>query len=259
MIATACNGSSEAGSNSEELGFAGDETTTTTQPATTEAIMSEDDRADAYCALAIELDKLEDEIDISDDFGPENSERLAEGWINFLDESSDVVPAEIADEYDQAKVGLEAFAAALETTDYDYFAAFGQIDPAIINSEEIDAASDRLDEYEAEVCGITGDYLGPEEHSSDGSSDETGSDALDSSDVDLIASLLETEIGRQLFIEGMMEDTNLTTEQATCFVNTADLTTLLSFSGGTQAENAALVDLFSTLSECDIDISDLDG
>ncbi len=255
LFLSACNGGSTASEDPEELQFSSSETAaTTSEPTSTgAATMSDNERVEAYCALAIELDSAESDIDFEQDFGPENAERIAKVWQEFIAESEKVVPDEIADDYDTAKVGVEALIDALAETDYNYFAAFAVMDPALLENDEIDDANDRLDQFAADVCGITGDDDDSGEAlATDGES--MSDDTLSDSEIDLIAGLLETEIGRQLFIEGMMQDSTLTQEQATCFVDTADLETLLSFSNGTSAENAALVGLFETLSECDIDI-----
>ncbi|MFW2383909.1 MAG: hypothetical protein ACN4GZ_19310 [Acidimicrobiales bacterium] len=188
LIVSACNGGTTVSSEPDELGFAGDETTTSTEVTTTvEPAMSDSE-------------PVEDELlPVEDEQAPANDEQPpADNEQPPADDTQ--VPAD--DE--QPPVDLEQL----------------PVDDVV---------------------------------------EDLNTNGLTDSEVELIAGLLETELGRQLFIEGMMEDSNLTIEQATCFVDAADVTTLLSFGQGTQSENAALVDLFSTLSECNIDINDFEG
>ena len=134
LFASACGGSSTASENPEELQFASDKTTTTAaEPTTTEGSAGSDaDRVEAYCALAVEFDEAEKDINFEADFSPENAERLAEAWQAFLNDSERVVPAQIAEDYNQAAVGIQALIDALEDNDYDYFSAFAAMDPALL-------------------------------------------------------------------------------------------------------------------------------
>jgi hypothetical protein len=228
------------------------EKTTTSQSQATMTSLSGAERVDAYCDLAMAREEFEDEVDISNDFSPESAKRLADGLSEFIADAEAVIPAEIAADFELSKTAAVAFAEALEANDYDYFRALGSMDPGIVNDEGTEAASDRIEEFEVDVCGIVPDEELPAD--SDPVAVEPG---MSDADAELIAGLLETEIGRELFIEGMMEDSTLTVEQATCFVDTADLKTLLTFSQDGSSENDVLVDLLSTLSDCDIDIGDL--
>ncbi len=259
LTLSACDSGGDVSKEPEQDLALSAEDTTTAQSPTVATSLSEAERVEAYCNLAVTLDELEDEIDISNDFSPENAKRIADAWAEFIADADDVIPGALAGDYELSKTAVEAFAEALETNDYDYFQAFSAMDPEIVNNESIEAASDRMEAYEEQVCGIVPEEADGNEVVGGSDPDSGGTTAMSDADVELIAGLLETEIGRQLFIDGLMEDSNLSTEQATCFVDTADLTTLLSFSQGSPSENAALVDLFSTLSDCNIDIEDFNG
>jgi hypothetical protein len=93
-----------------------------------------------FCDQADSLNQTFDEVD--DPTSAEFSEALDR--IRAMDP-----PAEIADDWDQLVSALDAFEDIdLENPDPEALAAF--------DSEEMQQASDRIDEYMSEECGIEG-------------------------------------------------------------------------------------------------------
>lgn len=199
--------------------------------------------AAVFCARYAENEALFDELDF---FDPD----AVETWVNtsrgLLAEAIGDAPGELVGDLQTIQTNFDEFAAALEAFGYDVFAAGEELDE-VSESPEADAASERIDAWIAANCP-------------DAASDDSTDDALDFTTPEALEGILESEAGRELFIDGMTDGTGLTRDQAECMIDNldADMLSILATNPDAIGTDGAL-DLLDVLSACGIDIGALTG
>jgi len=222
---------------------------------------------EAYCDLAEQQNTLVDEFDEFTD--PEALEGFVAELNQLLDDALEVAPDEVVDDLEIVDGDQGTIAEILEENDWDIAASFEEVE-AIGQDDE---ASDRVDEFSAEECGIEiddDDAADAEAEvagaaTDDTTTDEPATDAGDEalaeallSDPETLAGLLATESGRDAFIEGLTESSELSDEQAGCFVDNAD-PEFLSNLGSGDPTGADATTLFELADLCDIPAEFLGG
>ena len=110
-------------------------------------------------------------------------------------------------------------------------------------------------------CGIPLEALAdlgpgdPGEDNSEGGSDFE--DAMESPEFFL--AMIETESGREMVLDGMTEDGDLTREQATCLIDHPDFIEFISLTSGEEPSVEMIPMIFGLLDECGIPLEALDG
>ena len=156
-----------------------------------------------------------------------------------------LAPGEIQGDLGIVLDGFEQMISILESHDWDFLAAADDIE-ALTELPEQTAASDRIDQWELDNCGIPIDDGGDD-------GDTLGDNPF--ADPNVMMALLETESGRELFIDGMTEDGDLTREQAGCLIDTLDLELLFALGQGEEPTGEMLPMLFGAFDTCGIDPS----
>ena len=219
-----------------------DEPDDTEEPPADEPVAPSGDAA-VFCARYAENEALFDELDF---FDPD----AVETWVNtsrgLLAEAIGDAPGELVGDLQTIQTNFDEFAAALEAFGYDVFAAGEELDE-VSESPEADAASERIDAWIAANCP-------------DAASDDSTDDALDFTTPEALEGILESEAGRELFIDGMTDGTGLTRDQAECMIDNldADMLSILATNPNAIGTDGAL-DLLDVLSACGIDIGALTG
>ncbi len=133
---------------------AGSETENTDDSGSSRRTQNTDDEpdegdVDEFCQLNAEADALGDEL--SDEASPDEFEEFLDAQRELIDQGRDVVPAEIADDFDDFANGYDAIVEAAADADFDITdEAFN--DEAEVISEGFADAADVLDEFEADNC-----------------------------------------------------------------------------------------------------------
>jgi hypothetical protein len=106
----------------------------------------------SYCDAASDLEQQLNaamaDITSSAEAGP-----VFSAAVGALEDVADLAPAEIADDVDTIANSYSDFIAALEAVDYDFLALTPE-QQSILTSPEMQAASERVDEYGSDVCGF---------------------------------------------------------------------------------------------------------
>ena len=118
--------------------------------------------------------------------------------------------------------------------------------------DDFTAAGDRVDAWEAEYCPPV-----------EAASPSTTDNPLGITEADILT-LLETEEGRAGMVQGITTTSNMTIEEATCFIDSADSTTIVGLfqvGVGEVAVPSAEVQagLIAALDACGLDISAFTG
>ena len=223
LTATACGGSTTADTapadEAEAATTTEAETTTTTEAATTtttteaettttteapEPAPSDDAVVSAYCAAAAEVDATLDAADLLDPVA------LEEALVYQVDTMSAVdAPAEIEADIQTMLVTSDEYLQILEDADFDITVAEDEI-TALFERPDVDAATTNIESFELENCPLAVD------------------DEFEPSPNDLglteddVRELLADPAGREGIIEGLTSSTELTPEEASCFLDETD-------------------------------------
>ncbi len=117
------------------------------------------DDSDTFCALAVQFDENDPTTEL---FTSDDPEQLKVDWATAEDLISSLTaeaPAEIKPDFEILTAGFQQVGDLYEKYDWD-FQALGEAastDPdvaALADTAEADAASDRVDAYLQQVCGI---------------------------------------------------------------------------------------------------------
>ncbi len=245
LLLGACGSS---GGDDEGLASQAEAETTTTAAETTTVAAGD---SEAYCALAIESKEATDAFDAFDD--PVALEGFLDASIARIEAARLVVPAEIAEPFEVIYQSQLAAAAAAEEVGYDAVQLLAS--DAFTETPERTAANATLDAYRADVCG----YVEPSDDLVDEAAEALESElGMTEEEIALIEAMLQTEAGRAAMIEGMMADSTLTEEQATCLVDNADLIGLMMLGSGlTDPDSDLMANLFQTLDQCGIPLDAL--
>lgn len=166
LLAAAC-GSNEATEvvastpdASVEEALATDATTaeTPTTAAPTEAPTTLGDAAgntaasSEYCEIARSLDENEAEFSIYED--PEALQTYVTSVMAEVKRMEEVAPSEIQADFAVVKSSLDTFQTLLLDADWDFATASAGMQELFEDNAEYDAASDAMDAYDRDVCGI---------------------------------------------------------------------------------------------------------
>ncbi|NCG37335.1 MAG: hypothetical protein GWP48_07405 [Actinobacteria bacterium] len=177
---------------------------------------------------------------------PESVRNLVLKSRNGLRDVIPRAPEEIRDDLATVLVGFEKVIEILRTYEFDFFAASSEIEE-VSDSPVATAAEDRLDAWEAANCPTAPDEDG------DGSDFE---DAMESPEFFL--AMIETESGREMVLDGITEDGDLTREQATCLIDHPDFIEFFTLMSGGEEPSAEMIPtIFGLLDECDIPLEAL--
>lgn len=223
-------------------------TTTTAAPTTTTtavaALSADDPVIINYCAATVEADNLAENTDYVD---VQSFQNVIAGQLFIIEAIT--FPAPIETDLQVITSGLRDMATAVEAVE-----SIDEIGPAldpIAESDEFQAAGDNIDAFEAEYC--------PDVSSSPSTTDNPNG----ITEADILA-LLETDAGRAGIAQGITTTTNLTVEEATCFIDNsepANLVALFQLGTGETTEPTAEVQagLVSALEACNLDVSAFGG
>jgi hypothetical protein len=180
----------------------------TTAPPTTMPVTTVDDVAE-WCDVARDVESLSAEGDTVDFTDPPAVESFLGRLVPAFEEAAAVAPDAIADDVRTSAELAADLRDALAETDYDMLTA----DLSIIDerSDEQDAATTAIEEFNAEHCGIPIDDTG----------DDTGDGSDD--DVSFAAGSLRDQFIRQLV------DTGFTLQEAACIFGELDFSATDSF------------------------------
>jgi hypothetical protein len=202
-----------------------------------------------YCEAKAADDAASDAVDPTD---PDS----VRAWVyQSRDALRDVIPQapeELRADLAILLDGFEQFIVILEAHEFDFFAALPEIE-ALADSSDQELVGDRLDAWEAANCPTA---------SIDLDEAASGSSLFDAALADpaAIEAMLGSEGGRELFINEMTADGELTREQAECVLDHPDFTSFFTLLGG--GEDAAadvLPAIIGVFSECGIDLATLAG
>lgn len=260
LVLGACGSSDDEVSTTEAVAedASGTDTTDDTSD-TTEAPEVEQDEGESasgadseFCRLTAEQDDMAEVFAAFDD--PEAFEEFARSSTELIDDARRAVPDEIADDFAvlaDAQVALFELAA---DNDYDFMTIIDEAD-VLMETLEVEAAEDRVSAYIADACGI--DDLGEE---SSGDADSSIMPLMSDEELAMFEELLQTEVGRRAFAEGMTENTDITVEQALCLVDNGDVMGLVMLGLDPDSiDGAVMSTLLATLDECGIPLAAISG
>lgn len=213
------------------------EAETTTTEAVAEVAMSAE--LEAFCGLRAQADAIGDPENF---FDPDSVQSWFEQNLSLIQDAATIAPDEIADDMGTLVASTEELQAVFEEYGYDIVAIpEAELDAAGAAGED---ASDRVSDFVDTNC--------PEGTVTDDVESATeGIEALDAAELE---SLLASEEGRDLVIEGFVSTTGLTTDQAGCFLDAMPVEELAAL---TAQDLAGAPSLFAALASCEIDISTL--
>ncbi len=177
-----------------------------------------DASAEAYCRAKAQAEALLDDVD---PFDPESVEIAIRKQIELIEAAIDLAPSAIRDDLRMLRQSFDDYVEVLEENGWDLFAASAAL-------EELDArpgpeaAEDRLDAWEDANCEGADDDTDDE--------DAVGDDPFASPEA--LEAMLSSEAGRALMIESMIEDGELSAEQAACLLDNLDVEALVALATG---------------------------
>ena len=255
LFAAACGGDSDGDDAAPETsavstddsgdgtdGEDGDAAETTEAPAGTSAPKDADfggaDPNSDWCQLAADVQQQLDAVE-ADPFAFFSEDGITT-VTGALDQAVQVAPPEIRSDVATSRDAFAEIAAVLEEYDYDLLA----IPPAeleAIDPAASEAAADRIEAYNEQVCGI---------EAGGGTSTEDPGDA---------PSLGDSDAAVDAFVTGLTNSLPISEEQARCLAEELDFATLAA-DGSFDPNDPELLDqVFAVLGVCDISISDLAG
>ena len=181
-----------------------------------------------WCQVARDIKERNDAITEQQTLDAEQLEQAYGDFVDALDEVRDSAPEEIREDVRVAADASQEFFDALADVDFNIL----DLDPQGMEeiTSDLEAAGERIDEYNERVCGIPNDE-------DDTATDDTTFDA---------EGTIREQIVEQLVSTGLSE------EEAQCVVDNLD------FSDPDIAEGdvGAMLDIFE---ECGVDLSDIGG
>lgn len=105
-----------------------------------------------YCEIARHLDENEAPFSIYDD--PETLQTYVTGVMEEVERMEEVAPPEIKADFTVVKSGLDIFQQLLIDAGWDFNAASTEMQELFADNPGSDAASEALDAYDRDVCGI---------------------------------------------------------------------------------------------------------
>jgi hypothetical protein len=191
--------------------------------------------AAAWCDRAQQVEDLSNSLDSPTDY---------RAFRDAVDDIKGSAPSEISDAVDTTADFLDMMADALEDNDDNIILAFDEVQQEV-DLEEMTAAGDAIEEYNARECGI-GTSDADDSDGFDDSDPFSGDDPFSDSDDD---DSDEFEFGDSI-VGSIADSLGVTEDQARCLVEELDL--------GASGE-PDLSGMFDVLGECDISVADLAG
>ncbi len=195
---------------------------------------------EAFCAQSRKIDAATNKIDAESLPMNEQFKKTFDEVLPMMEDAIKVAPAEIKGDAETLVTGIKELKKQLEANDYD----ITKVDASLLNSPEFNKASDAMDAYGRDVCGIAdSSSADPGPTAGDSSSGDSGAMA-DSSSGDS-SPLTGGTLGEQM-VAGLVES-GFTQDEAECIIGEIDLGSL----------NADEVDpnfIFDALDACDISL-----
>ena len=197
----------------------------------------------AYCDVAREQEVRSDAFS---PFGAESAD--VEAFFNdqfaLIAEGIAAAPnGAIKADLELLQRGQLEMASIMEAADWDIFAVDSDAMDELNDRPELTAASDRLDAYGEAECGIQSDV-------SDG---DAGDDEAFEGSPELLEEMLESPAMRAFIIEDMMSDSEVTEDQANCFLDSIVELGLFSALGDEEPGAAQLIAMLEVFDRCGID------
>lgn len=254
LVLASCGAVEDALGQSDDTTEVAEEAATTTAPTTTAVPVFE---ADAYCALSHEADVINSEFSAFDD--PALLETFFTSLNGLLGQA--VPPPEVEAQFVTLRTAYVDLQAQLQAGAYSIDVL--QASP-ILSDANVNAAITAVDEHDLALCGVAPGLDVPVEEAAPEAEPEpeTGSDnpfsaALASGDFTAVETLLNSEAGREAFIEGFVSTSpGITAEQAGCFLDNSDIQLLaeMSVDPGNLSDEA-VAGFLAALDACDIPLS----
>lgn len=223
-----------------------DENAPAEEPTTDDSSLALSGDAALFCARYAENSALFDDVVVTDPDSIEN-------WINtsqgLLAEAIGSAPAELVPDLETIQGGVAELAALLEAYGFDFLAVSDE-EIASTETPEFDAASDRVDAWLEANCPEVLDDAG------------IGVD-LGDVDADAIDAALNSEAGRQLFVEQFVAQTGLSEADANCVLDNLgdfDIGVLAGLADDpTAITSEQITDLLGLFATCGIDVTQFLG
>ncbi len=189
-----------------------------------------------WCDLARSVEAEDDLLEGVDFTDPEALENAYQSMIDLVEDAADSAPEEVKADIELTVERSKVIFDALKDADFNIL----DVDQAVFEDPEAEAASERIEAYNERECGIADDDV-----TDDGdATDDTGADS-DDGDTLTGEGTIRDELLRQFTAMGMSED------QANCLVDNLDMEEV----AASGADNPSMfLDLFET---CDINLAEL--
>ncbi len=199
-----------------------------------------------FCTQSKEINDLTDEIDAADLSFSEQFKRLFSEALPRMEEAAKVAPDEIKGDIATIVSGMKDLKKQLESVDYD----ITKFDPSVVDNAAMDQASNNIDKYMADVCGIDNGSSGGSDSgaATDNSAtgDSTDSAAGSGTDSGGAGSAAAT-VGEQM-VAGLVQS-GFTQDEAECIIEQIDFSNLNV--DDVQADPSFI---FDALGACDISL-----
>jgi len=199
--------------------------------------------AGPYCELATQQDARDDAFDFVGATPQEAEAYFVEGRAT-LERAITIAPDQIRADLEVIAVQLDLVMVVFAENNWDVFAAAA--DARALEPPAALAASDRIDAFDEEVCGLS-----PDSFAEAGPADDEINPFAENPEA--FAAMLESEFGRQQMIDVLSADSTMNAQQATCLIDrlTSDMLFALAFSGA-EPSASQLGDLIAVFDECGI-------
>lgn len=243
LTLTACGSgdTSEAAGETAQTTISEEAAATTVAPTTTAAVV---DPAE-YCRLSQVSNDLNDTVGDLED--PVVLEEYMTELGSLLDQAVAAAPAEIAAEMVIIDAQFDALVTTVAENGYEFSALMTAVNET--ESAEADAASDTVDAYDLDVCGISD---GSDEAATGEDSAEDEGAAGNALTVESFETARSSEATRTVMIDGMIGSRDLTAEQAGCFIDEVSPELFVVLGNDLEPETAQLTELFELLDTCSI-------
>lgn len=249
LVLASCGAVEDAlGADDEEV----EATETSVAPATTAAPVFD---ADEYCSLTHEADQVNAAFEAFDD--PVALEEFFTSLNGLLGQATP--PPSIEAEFVTFRTAYADLQAQLQAGGYGIEVL--QASP-ILSDANVNAAIAAVDAHDLELCGVAPGLEPPVEEAApelepEGAAANPFSDALASGDFTAVETLLNSDVGREAFIEGFVSTSpGITPEQAGCFLDNSDIQVLAEMSvDPDNLSDDAVEGFLAALDACDIPLS----
>jgi len=270
VIATACadddsgaEPADEAGADTEDAESGDDEAGSDAvnesadaepDPPDPEPLEASGGEIETYCRLALENDQASDRFDPTT--GTEATEQFVREAQASIAAAILVAPPEIRVDLATISEGVDDLAGVFEANDWDFLAALPEME-ALATLPEQEAAGDRIDAWEEANCDHPVEDADEEAIGDDPPSLEDPASLDDAfASAEALEALLGSEAGRELLIDGLTENGELSRDQAACLIDNVDSPLLTALANGADPDVDLLVELLAVLDTCGISFTD---